>query len=58
MSLLNYLVEVFINAFGITRPTEEKRKQVALVLGGFLVLILVLVIAIGGFMVYSIRHGR
>jgi hypothetical protein len=58
MGLLNYFVEVFINAFGITRPTEEKRNQVALVLGGFLVLILLLVIALGGFMVYSIHHGR
>jgi hypothetical protein len=58
MGLLNYLVEVFINAFGITRPTEEKRKQVALVLGGFLVLVVVLVVAVSGFMIYSIRHGR
>ncbi|MGI8769914.1 MAG: hypothetical protein ACR2JE_00590 [Acidobacteriaceae bacterium] len=58
MGLLHYLVEVFINSFGITRPTEEKRNQVALVLGGFLVLVFLLVIAITTFMVYTIHHGR
>ncbi len=58
MGLLHYLVEVFINAFGITRPTEEKRNQVAFVLGGFLVLVLLLVVCISGFMIYTIHHGR
>lgn len=58
MGLLHYLVEIFINAFGITRPNEEKRNQVALALGGFLVLMFLLVIAIGSFLIYSIHHGR
>lgn len=58
MPFLHYLMEVFIGTFGITRPPEEKRNQVAVLLGGFLLLVFLLILAIGGFLIYSIRQGR
>jgi hypothetical protein len=38
MRLLNFLMESFIGAFGITRPKPEQERTVALALGGFLLL--------------------
>ena len=38
MKLLNFLVESFVGAFGITRPRPEQQRTVALVLGGFLLI--------------------
>jgi hypothetical protein len=36
MKVLNFLVESFVNTFGITRPKPEQQRTVALTLGGFL----------------------
>ena len=36
MRLLNFLVESFVGAIGITRPKPEQQRTVALALGGFL----------------------
>jgi hypothetical protein len=36
MRLLNFLVESFIGAFGITRPKPEQQRTVVIALGGFL----------------------
>jgi hypothetical protein len=49
MRLLEYLVETFIQAFGITRPSEAQRKRVTLLLGGVLFTagLLVIVVAVG-----------
>ncbi len=58
MRLLNFLVEAFIAGFGITRPTEEKRRQVTLILGGFLMLVLVFAFGIGCFFFYSLHTSR
>ena len=38
MKLLNFLVESFIGAFGITKPKPEQQRTVALTLGGFLLI--------------------
>ena len=38
MKLLNFLVESFVGAFGITRPKPEQQRTVALALGGFLLI--------------------
>jgi len=38
MKLLNFLVESFVGAFGITKPKQEQQRTVALVLGGFLLI--------------------
>ncbi len=57
MRLLDYLAEVFIGTFGITQPVEERRRQVAFVLGGFILLGLLAGFAVVGFLLYSI-HGN
>jgi len=46
MRFLEYLVEMFIQGFGITRPTEAQRRRVTLLLGGVLLTAGLLVIAI------------
>ncbi len=56
MRLLDYLAEVFIGTFGITQPSPEKRRQISIILGGF-----ILVSILGGFaivmiMLYSVRN--
>jgi NAD dependent epimerase/dehydratase family enzyme len=38
MKLLNFLVESFVGAFGITKPKPEQQRTVALALGGFLLI--------------------
>ena len=42
MNILYFLVDMFINTFGITRPTEKARRQAAF----FILALLVLVVAI------------
>jgi hypothetical protein len=59
MRLLDFLAEVFINTFGITRPcSPEQGRRVSLMLGGFLLVILVLVFGITGFLLYQLDGGR
>jgi hypothetical protein len=49
MRLLEYLMEMFIQGFGITRPGEAQRKRVTLLLGGVLLTagLLFIVVAVG-----------
>lgn len=58
MRVLEYLVEMFIQGFGITRPTEAQHRRVTLLLGSVLLTaaLLVIVIAIG--MVLYLHRGR
>jgi hypothetical protein len=58
MRVLEYLVELFIQSFGITRPTEAQRRRVTLLLGGALLTAALLVIAIGVGMVLYLHSGR
>jgi hypothetical protein len=58
MRLLDYLAEVFIGTFGITQPSPEKRRQVSIILGGFILVCLVGGFAFVGFMLYSIRSSH
>ena len=58
MRLLDYLAEVFIGTFGITRPTPEKQRQISLVLGGFILLSIIGGFALVGFFLYSIQTGH
>ena len=56
MRILEYLVEMFIQGFGITRPTEAQRRRVTLLLGGVLLTAALLVVLLGiGMMVYLHR---
>ena len=58
MRLLEYLVEMFVQGFGITRPTEAQRRRVALVLGGARLsgVVLVLLLSLG--MVLYLHSNR
>ena len=47
MGLFYFLADAFINLFGITRPTENKRRQMAFFICGMIVLVLVGVSAAG-----------
>jgi hypothetical protein len=58
MRFLEYLVEMFIQGFGITRPTEAQRRRVTLLLGGALLAAGVLVIAAGAGMVFYLHTAR
>lgn len=58
MRFLEYLVEMFIQGFGITRPTDAQRKRVTLLLGGVLLTAVVLVIAAGVGMVFYLHTAR
>jgi hypothetical protein len=55
MRLLEYLVEMFIQGFGITRPSEAQRKRVTLLLGGVLLTAAVLAIVVGVGMVFYLH---
>ncbi len=58
MVLLNFLAEAFIQAFGITKPSPKQQRMVSLVLGGFILVVLVLVLSITGFLLYQLRAGH
>jgi hypothetical protein len=58
MRVLEYLVEMFIQGFGITRPSEAQRRRVTLLLGGALLTAALLVIAIGVGMVLYLHGSR
>jgi hypothetical protein len=45
MKLLNFLMESFIGAFGITKPKPEQQRTVALALGGFLLVFFIALIS-------------
>jgi hypothetical protein len=58
MRVLEYLVEMFIQGFGITRPTEAQRRRVTLLLGGVLLTAALLLVAVGIGMVLYLHSGR
>ena len=58
MRLLAFLTQSFITAFGITQPTPEKQRLVSYVLGGFLLGIVLLVVAISLFFFCELHGGR
>lgn len=58
MRLLEYLVEMFIQGFGITRPTDAQRKRVTLLLGGVLLTAGLLAIAVGVAMVFYLHASH
>lgn len=55
MRLLEYLVEIFIQTFGITRPSDAQRRRVTLLLGSVLFAAALLVVAVGVSMVFYLR---
>jgi hypothetical protein len=55
MRVLEYLVEVFIQTFGITRPSDAQRRRVTLLLGSVLFAAALLLVAVGVSMVFYLR---
>ncbi len=58
MRVLEYLVEMFIQTFGITRPTEAQRRRVTLLLGGALLTMAILFVIVGVSMVLYLHTRR
>jgi hypothetical protein len=58
MRVLEYLVEMFIQTFGITRPSETQRRRVTLLLGGVLLTAALLAVIVGVSMVFYLHTGR
>ena len=56
MKVLNFLVESFVNAFGITRPRPEQQRTVALALGGFLLLFFTVLVSLIVWMLFGVRR--
>jgi hypothetical protein len=56
MKLLNFLVESFVGAFGITRPKPEQQRTVALALGGFLLVFFSAFISLIVWMIFGVQR--
>ena len=56
MRLLNFLVESFVGAFGITKPKPEQQRTVAFVLGGFLLLFFAVLASLILWMLFGVRR--
>jgi hypothetical protein len=56
MRLLNFLVESFVGAFGITKPRPEQQRTVAFALGGFLLLFFVVLASLILWMLFGVRR--
>jgi hypothetical protein len=56
MKVLNFLVEGFVNTFGITRPRPEQERTVALALGGFLLAFFTVLICLIVWMLFGVKR--
>ncbi|HEV2276474.1 MAG TPA: hypothetical protein VGR96_20035 [Acidobacteriaceae bacterium] len=56
MRLLYFLVDSFINTFGITKPKPEQQRTVALVLGGLLLFFFVAMGSVLVWMLFGVRR--
>ena len=56
MKVLNFLVESFVGAFGITRPKPEQQRTVALALGGFLLIFFSALISLIIWMLFGVQR--
>jgi hypothetical protein len=50
MNVLEALATAFINTFGITQPTDKTRRRAAWFIMGLMTLTLILVVAVGMFL--------
>jgi len=58
MKLLAWLLEIFINTFGITRPGPKQERVAQLAIGGFLLAVIVFAIAIVVFFLIETHGGH
>jgi hypothetical protein len=56
MKVLNFLVESFVNTFGITKPRPEQQRTVALVLGGLLLVFFTVLAGLILWMLFGVRR--
>jgi hypothetical protein len=56
MVVLNFLVDSFVGAFGITPPRPEQRRTVALALGGSLLLAILAMASLLVWMLFGVRR--
>jgi hypothetical protein len=56
MKVLNFLVESFVNTFGITRPKPEQQRAVALTLGGFLLAFFTVLFCLIFWMLFGVKR--
>jgi hypothetical protein len=56
MKVLNFLVESFVNAFGITKPRPEQQRTVAFALGGFLLAFFTVLICLIAWMLFGVKR--
>jgi hypothetical protein len=56
MKVLNFLVESFVNTFGITRPRLEQQRTVALTLGGFLLVFFTVLFGLIFWMLFGVKR--
>jgi hypothetical protein len=56
MKVLNFLVESFINGFGITKPKPEQQRTVAFALGGFLLVFFTVLICLIVWMLFGVKR--
>jgi len=58
MAILSFLAEAFIGFFGITEPGPKQRRMVHLVIGGFVLAVMLFVLALGVFFFVQLHAGR
>jgi hypothetical protein len=58
MKLLAWLMEAFINTFGITQPRPEQQRTAQLLIGGFVLTVVLGAIAVVVFFLFAIRAGH
>jgi hypothetical protein len=56
MKVLNFLVESFVNGFGITKPRPEQQRTVAFALGGFLLAFFTALICLIFWMLFGVKR--
>ena len=58
MLLLDFLTQAFIKGFGITQPPPERQRVISLIVGGFMLGVFLLGLAVSGFIYYQLHAGR
>jgi hypothetical protein len=58
MKLLAWLTETFIATFGITRPRPEQQRAAQLLIGGFLLAVILLAVAVTTFLLFAFHAGH
>lgn len=58
MKILGWLLEMFINTFGITRPRPDQERTAQLLIGGFLLAFILFAVGLVLFFLIEIRGAH